>query len=440
MLVSCGRRLGVRGRHPRVPPPARGVRVVQRDVADLEGAHSPARLSQRQLLPVDDLRGIRLPRPLQGQTRVDRQLVADGASPHPRPPRPRSRPGPLPERGATAALSAASRDTGHSQRARTGRLAATAGKIARENPQRGAHQNDRRGEHERVEALAPERPQHDPDDQAGGDGEDRVPSGRILAKPARAWPGAVHTPVPGPPHRSRPAASPRRGPHPPHPPAPPGPRLAAARTSRVPTITPSAPASAASAPARGCRSRSRSPPARSCSPSREPAPRRMLPQRFALTGRAHDRDRVQETPRARRDRRQALGGRRGCDQWHQRQAVSVTRLEHLGRLPERQIGHDQPARPGLLQPLVRTPRPPQPAPCSRSTSAPPERSAPVRVPPPAHPSCSPPRQAHASPPRGSPDRRRADRSKGHRARSHLRPPQRMPGRSSPTRAGWENLP
>src|SRR5271155_2832668 len=82
---------------------------------------------------------------------------------------------------ASSATSEASRDTGRSQRARTGGLAAPTGQIAGENLQRGADQDDRRREHERVEALGPERPQHDPDDQAGGDGEDQSHAGAILA-------------------------------------------------------------------------------------------------------------------------------------------------------------------------------------------------------------------------------------------------------------------
>ncbi len=71
----------------------------------------------------------------------------------PTPPQPDSRQGQSRRRANSAAGGAASRDSGHSQCARTGRLAATAGKVARENPQRGTYDDDRGGEHERVESL-----------------------------------------------------------------------------------------------------------------------------------------------------------------------------------------------------------------------------------------------------------------------------------------------
>ena len=53
---------------------------------------------------------------------------------------------------------------------------------------------------------------------------------------------------------------------------------------------------------------------------------------------------------------------------------AIAGLEHLRRLAERQVGHDQPATPAARERARRTPPRPGRRPCSRSTSAPPERS------------------------------------------------------------------
>ena len=71
-----GGRLGVARGQARVPLAAGGVGVVQRGIADRERPDVSAGVVQRELLPVDDLRGDRPRGALQRKARVDGQLVA----------------------------------------------------------------------------------------------------------------------------------------------------------------------------------------------------------------------------------------------------------------------------------------------------------------------------------------------------------------------------
>src|SRR5436305_14900359 len=78
---------------------------------------------------------------------------------------------PVPPQPEAAGISAA-RAARPSQRALTRVLAATAREVAGEDLQGRPHEDDRRREQERGEALRAKRPQDNPDDQAGGGGED----------------------------------------------------------------------------------------------------------------------------------------------------------------------------------------------------------------------------------------------------------------------------
>ena len=130
------------------------------------------------------------------------------------------------------------------------------------------------------------------------------------------------------------------------------------------------------------------------------------------------------------DRRQALRRRRRRHQRHQRQARARRTPRAPRALPPPADRARSTRTPRSCEALDERLCPRAPAPCSRSTSAPPGHFAAARAPPPAPPPCSRRLQARACPPRGSPDRRRAGPSRARRARSGRRRPARRPRRSA----------
>src|SRR5258706_9958846 len=110
------------------------------------------------------------------------------------------------------------------------RLAAlpVAREVRLKHVHRGGDEGDHDGDQEAVDRLDAERPEDQPDDEAGGGGEDEAHGGRDLiearrrtARPARAPLPAGPRP-PGPPARAAPRRATPSGPRAPRPPPPPG--------------------------------------------------------------------------------------------------------------------------------------------------------------------------------------------------------------------------
>ena len=308
----------------RAPLAARRVGVVERDEADLERARVSARLGQRELLAADDL--LRRSPPRDPAAAGSSRPSAGRRSLRRRPRRPRRRSRPLP-----AARRRRERPGPASARALWG-LATTAGEVAGEDLQRRSHQDDHRCQQERVEALGARAPTARSRRPGRAVTVRTSPIARVILASRRETRSQFADQRR---HRRRPGrrASP------------------AARTRRVPTITPSAPASAACAACSGVPIPKPSATGTSVlALARATTSAKCSAERAALAGRADDRDRVEEAPRAARrsppDARACVVG--ATSGTSARPRASHAR-EHLGGLALRQVGHDQPAGAGCAR-------------------------------------------------------------------------------------------